>query len=92
VQRLSRFAQNIGLAFQIIDDILDITQTQEQLGKSAGKDLQAQKATYPSLLGLEESKRQARQLVDEAKSQLAPFGKKAIPLCAIADFITSRTY
>ncbi len=92
VQRLSRFAQNIGLAFQIIDDILDITQTQEQLGKSAGKDLQAQKATYPSLLGLEESKRQAGQLVDEAKAQLAPFGKSAIPLCAIADFITSRTY
>jgi geranylgeranyl diphosphate synthase type II len=91
VQRLSRFAQNIGLAFQIIDDILDITQTQEQLGKSAGKDLAAQKATYPSLLGLAESERQAGQLVEEAKAQLAPFGEKAIPLCAIADFITSRT-
>ena len=92
LQRLSRFAQNIGLAFQIIDDILDITQTQEQLGKSAGKDLAAQKATYPSLLGLEESQRQAKELVADAKAQLAPFGEKAIPLCAIADFITSRTY
>jgi len=92
LQRLSRYAQNIGLAFQIIDDILDITQTQEQLGKSAGKDVAAQKATYPSLLGLEESARQARELVAEAKAQLAPFGEKAIPLCAIADFITSRTY
>lgn len=92
LQRLSRFAQNIGLAFQVIDDILDITQTQEQLGKSAGKDVAAQKATYPSLLGLEESQRQARELVAEAKAQLAPFGEKAIPLCAIADFITSRTY
>jgi geranylgeranyl diphosphate synthase type II len=91
-QRLSRFAQNIGLAFQIIDDILDITQTQEQLGKSAGKDVAAQKATYPSLLGLEESQREARELIEEAKAQLAPFGEKAIPLCAIADFITSRTY
>lgn len=91
-ERLSRFAQNIGLAFQIIDDILDITQTQEQLGKSAGKDVAAQKATYPSLLGLEESQREARELVEEAKAQLAPFGEKAIPLCAIADFITSRTY
>ena len=92
LQRLSRFAQNIGLAFQIIDDILDITQTQEQLGKSAGKDVAAQKATYPSLLGLEESERQARELIEEAKAQLAPFGEKAIPLCAIAEFITSRTY
>jgi geranylgeranyl diphosphate synthase type II len=91
LERLSHFAQNIGLAFQIIDDILDITQTQEQLGKSAGKDLAAQKATYPSLLGLAESERQAGQLVEEAKAQLAPFGEKAIPLCAIADFITSRT-
>ena len=92
LQRLSRYAQNIGLAFQIIDDILDITQTQEQLGKSAGKDLAAQKATYPSFLGLEESERQAIQLVAEAKAQLAPFGQQGMPLCAIADFITSRTY
>ncbi len=92
LQRLARYAQNIGLAFQIIDDILDITQTKEQLGKSAGKDLAAQKVTYPSLLGLEESQRQATQLVAEAKAQLAPFGLQGVPLCAIADFITSRTY
>lgn len=92
LQRLSHYARHIGLAFQIIDDVLDITATQEELGKTAGKDLQAQKATYPSLWGIEESKRQAQKLVDEAKAELAPFGERAIPLMAIADFITARTY
>lgn len=92
LQRLSRYAQNIGLAFQIVDDILDITATQEELGKTAGKDLQAQKATYPSLWGIEESASRARQLVKAAKDELAPFGKKAEPLIAIADFITTRTH
>ena len=92
LQQLSRYAQNIGLAFQIVDDILDITATQEELGKTAGKDLQAQKATYPSIWGLDQSRRQAQQLVDEAKAELASFGEKARPLMAIADFITSRTH
>ncbi|WYL96749.1 MAG: geranylgeranyl diphosphate synthase CrtE [Gloeotrichia echinulata IR180] len=92
LQRLSRYAQNIGLAFQIIDDVLDITATAKQLGKTAGKDLQAQKATYPSLLGIEESRYQAKKLVEEAKAELAPFGEKAIPLMAIADYITARTH
>jgi geranylgeranyl diphosphate synthase, type II len=92
LQRLSCYARNIGLAFQIVDDILDITATQEELGKTAGKDLQAQKATYPSLWGIEESKRQAKKLVQEAKAELSPFGKKALPLMAIADFITARTH
>ncbi len=92
LQRLARYAENIGLAFQIVDDILDITATAEQLGKTAGKDLQAQKATFPSLWGLEESKRQARQLVEGAKAELEPFGEKARPLQAIADFITNRSH
>lgn len=92
LQRLSRFAQNIGLAFQIIDDILDITATAEELGKTAGKDVQAGKVTYPSLWGIEESKRQAKQLVADAQAQLAVFGNKAQPLLAIADYITSRSY
>ena len=91
LQRLSRFAKNIGLAFQIIDDILDITATQEELGKTAGKDVQAGKVTYPSLWGIEESRRQASQLVADAKDQLAVFGSKALPLLAIADYITSRS-
>ena len=93
LQRLSKYAQNIGLAFQIVDDILDITKTKEELGKSAGKDLQAQKVTYPSLWGIEESKRQAQQLITSAKSELALFGDaNAKPLLAIADFIIRRTH
>jgi geranylgeranyl diphosphate synthase, type II len=90
ISKLSQFAQKIGLAFQIIDDILDITATQAELGKTAGKDLQAQKATYPKLWGLEESKRQADKLVTDAKSILAEFGDRAIPLQALADYITDR--
>ncbi len=90
LQRLSQYAQNIGLAFQIIDDILDITATSEELGKSAGKDLQAEKATYPKLLGIEESQRQATALVTTAKEVLDVYGAAAQPLQALADFITTR--
>ncbi len=90
LQQLTRYANNIGLAFQIIDDVLDITATYEELGKTAGKDLQAQKATYPSLWGIDESRRQARRLVQEAQAILADFGDKALPLMAIADYITER--
>jgi geranylgeranyl diphosphate synthase type II len=92
LQPLSRYAQNIGLAFQIVDDILDITATQEQLGKTAGKDQKAQKVTYPSLWGIEESQKQAQQLVDAACAELAPYGEKARPLQAVAQFITSRNH
>ncbi len=91
LQKLSRYAQNIGLAFQIIDDILDITVSSEKLGKTAGKDIQAQKATYPSIWGLEESKQKANQLIDDAKAELTSFGEKAFPLMALADFITNRS-
>ncbi len=91
LQRLTCYARNIGLAFQIIDDVLDVTATQEQLGKTAGKDLWAHKATYPSVWGIDESRRQAQKLVDAAKEDLAPFGERAIPLQAIAEFITART-
>ncbi len=90
LERLTQYARNIGLAFQIIDDVLDITATCEELGKTAGKDLQAQKATYPSLWGIEESRRQARKLVEDAKALLVDYGDKALPLIAIADFITER--
>lgn len=88
--RLTQYARNIGLAFQIIDDVLDITATDEELGKTAGKDLTAKKATYPSLWGIDESRRQAQLLVQEAKAAIASFGPKAIPLSAIADYITER--
>ncbi|MEC4816625.1 MAG: polyprenyl synthetase family protein, partial [Scytonema sp. PMC 1069.18] len=88
VQRLSRYSKNIGLAFQIVDDILDITGTQEQLGKTAGKDQKAKKVTYPSLWGLEESRSKAQHLIEEACAELEPFGNKAQPLVALAHFIT----
>jgi geranylgeranyl diphosphate synthase, type II len=90
LQHLSRYAQQIGLAFQIVDDILDITATQAELGKTAGKDLVAQKVTYPSLWGLEKSREQAQGLVDSAKAELAGFGDRALPLLALADYITAR--
>ncbi|HEY9640003.1 MAG TPA: farnesyl diphosphate synthase [Coleofasciculaceae cyanobacterium] len=90
--RLSNYAKKIGLAFQIVDDILDITATQEVLGKTVGKDLKVQKATYPSFWGLEESQKQANQLVDEAKAELLPWGSGAMPLLAIADYITARKH
>ena len=92
LQRLSRYAQNIGLAFQIVDDILDITATQEELGKTAGKDQKAQKVTYPSLWGVEKSQLKAQHLVQAASAELAPFEERARPLLAIAKFITSRTH
>ena len=92
IEKLTLFAQNIGLAFQIVDDILDITATQEELGKTAGKDLQAQKATYPSIWGLEESKKQAQKLVDEAIAALDSYGEKATALGAIAQFIVNRRF
>jgi geranylgeranyl diphosphate synthase type II len=92
IQRLTRFSRDIGLAFQIIDDILDVTATSEQLGKTAGKDLTAAKATYPSLWGLEVSRQKADQLIQSAKQQLDPYGHAAVPLQALADFITHRTH
>jgi geranylgeranyl diphosphate synthase type II len=92
VEKLSTFAQNIGLAFQIVDDILDITATQEELGKTAGKDLLAQKATYPSLWGIEESQKQAQQLVDEAIAALDCYGEAATPLKSLAQYIVSRKH
>ncbi|MBD2296141.1 polyprenyl synthetase family protein [Anabaena sphaerica FACHB-251] len=92
VQKLTRYSQNIGLAFQIIDDILDITATQEQLGKTAGKDLKAEKVTYPSLWGIEQSRAKAQQLVEEACVELASYGDKATPLQAIAHYIVSRNH
>jgi geranylgeranyl diphosphate synthase type II len=90
VEALRKFSIDIGLAFQIADDILDITATTEELGKTAAKDLDADKTTYPKLLGLEESKAEAQRLIDEAKALVEPFGDKAIPLLAMADFIVSR--
>ena len=92
VEHLSSYAHKVGLAFQIIDDVLDITATDEQLGKTAGKDLAQAKATYPSFWGIEASKAKAQQLIAEAKATLKPFGEKAVILEHLADFITQRHY
>jgi geranylgeranyl diphosphate synthase, type II len=92
VELLSNYARNVGLAFQIIDDVLDITATDEQLGKTAGKDLAQAKATYPSFWGIEASKAEAQQLIAAAKMTLKPFGEKAVILEHLADFITQRHY
>lgn len=88
---LSDFGYNVGLAFQVIDDILDVTQTTEVLGKTAGKDLNAEKATYPSIIGLERSRRIARSLTDKAFAALKPLGRRrAAALHAIAEFLLRR--
>jgi geranylgeranyl diphosphate synthase, type II len=92
LQNLSGFGHALGLAFQVIDDILDVTQTSETLGKSAGKDLTAEKATYPSIVGLERSREIARRLTREAHTALKPLGKKAETLHAIADHLLVREY
>ncbi|HGY5535884.1 MAG TPA: polyprenyl synthetase family protein, partial [Prochlorococcus sp.] len=90
IDALRIYARGIGLAFQIIDDILDVTASSDVLGKTAGKDLIADKTTYPKLLGLEESRRRAELLVSEAKAALEPWTASAAPLLALADYITSR--
>jgi geranylgeranyl diphosphate synthase type II len=92
LQRLSDFGLALGLAFQVIDDILDVTQTTEKLGKSAGKDAAAEKATYPSLVGLEQSRRTARRLTEEARAALKPIGKPAANLLALAEHLLERDF
>jgi geranylgeranyl diphosphate synthase type II len=87
---LTDFGETLGLAFQVIDDILDVTQTTEKLGKSAGKDITAQKATYPALLGLDKARKEADRLTARARAALKPFGKSAAPLEAIADYLLKR--
>jgi geranylgeranyl diphosphate synthase type II len=90
LKALTDFGYNVGLAFQVIDDILDVTQTSEQLGKTAGKDTKAQKATYPSIVGLERSRQIAGQLTQRAFDSLKGFRGKAIALEALAEFLLRR--
>ncbi len=90
LEALTCFGYNVGLAFQVIDDILDVTQTSEKLGKTAGKDSRAQKATYPSILGLDRSRRIAAQLTRQAFDALRGFKGKAVALEALAEFLLRR--
>jgi geranylgeranyl diphosphate synthase, type II len=90
IKALTDFGYHVGLAFQVIDDILDVTQTSEKLGKTAGKDTKAQKATYPSIVGLEKSRKIAEQLTRRAFDALKAFKGKAVALEALAEFLLRR--
>ena len=89
---LTDFGQALGLAFQVIDDILDVTQTTEKLGKTAGKDVTATKATYPAIHGLKRSRAEAHRLTAAAHAALKPLGGKAARLREIADWLLAREY
>jgi geranylgeranyl diphosphate synthase type II len=90
VERLRSFGRSVGLAFQIVDDVLDVTQTSEQLGKTAGKDTAAEKTTYPALFGIDESLQKADGLVDQACDELNEFGSAASTLKELARFLVER--
>ena len=89
---ITRFGRALGLAFQVIDDILDVTQTTEKLGKSAGKDIAARKATYPAVIGLEKSRVEAKRLTRNAHHALSVFGAKGETLHALANYLLEREY
>ena len=90
VAKLRAFGLAIGLAFQIVDDVLDVTQTSEQLGKTAGKDTASEKVTYPALFGIEASLRKADALVSDAFAELEGFGEQAETLKELAKFLVER--
>jgi len=90
--RLTTFGTRAGLAFQIMDDILDVTQSSEHLGKTAGKDLVSDKATWPAVFGIEQSRKDAARLIAEAFNELAPYGSAADGLKAVARYLVERTH
>jgi geranylgeranyl diphosphate synthase, type II len=90
LKALTDFGYHVGLAFQVIDDILDVTQTSEKLGKTAGKDTKAQKATYPSIVGLEKSRQIAARLTEKAFGALKSFRRSAVALEALAEYLLKR--
>jgi geranylgeranyl diphosphate synthase type II len=93
LRAITNFGRGLGLAFQVIDDILDVTQTSEILGKSAGKDVAAKKATYPAVIGLEKSRAEARRLTRQAHNALLVFASgQAEPLHCLANYLLEREY
>jgi geranylgeranyl diphosphate synthase, type II len=90
IEKLRTFGRAIGLAFQIVDDVLDLTQSSEQLGKTAGKDTATEKATYPSLFGIDESLKKADALIAEGNAALDTFGNRAATLKALAAYLVER--
>ena len=92
VRRLTEFGRRAGLAFQIVDDVLDVTQDSEQLGKTAGKDLTSDKATWPAVFGIEASRAHANKLISEAFAELEPYADAAEGLKAVARYLVERTH
>lgn len=92
VHKLRTFGEKAGLAFQIIDDVLDMTQSSEELGKTAGKDTASVKATWPAVYGIEQSRKDAAELIADAFRALEPFGEKAGPLKALASYLVERKH
>ena len=92
LKALTAYGHGLGVAFQIIDDILDVTATTEQLGKTAGKDVAAKKATYPALLGLEKARAEAGRWTKATLKAVERFGKSGGTLRALADYLLKRTY
>ncbi|HTW78369.1 MAG TPA: farnesyl diphosphate synthase [Terracidiphilus sp.] len=90
IARLDRFGRKAGLAFQIADDVLDMTADSATLGKTAGKDLATEKATWPAVFGIDQSRRDAAQLIDEAFAALAPYGNRAEGLKSVARYLVER--
>jgi len=90
VDRLDLFGRKAGLAFQIVDDVLDLTVDSEHLGKTAGKDQATEKATWPAVFGIEQSRRDAALLIEEAFAALAPYGSRADGLKAVACYLVER--
>lgn len=90
IARLDLFGRRAGLAFQIADDVLDMTQDSARLGKTAGKDLASEKVTWPAVFGIEQSQRDAAQLIEEAFAALAPYGSRADGLKAVARYLVER--
>jgi geranylgeranyl diphosphate synthase, type II len=87
-----KFGRALGVAFQVIDDILDVTQTTEKLGKSAGKDVAAKKATYPAVMGLEKSRAEAKRLTAKAHNALSNLGRNGETLHGLANYLLEREY
>jgi geranylgeranyl diphosphate synthase type II len=92
VQRLRTFGEKAGLAFQIVDDVLDMTQSSEELGKTAGKDTASIKATWPAVFGIDQSLKDAEELIADAFAALAPFGPAADPLKSLANYLVERKH
>jgi len=90
VARLDTFGRKAGLAFQIVDDVLDMTVDSAHLGKTAGKDLATEKATWPAVFGIEQSQRDAATLIDEAFAALKPYGSRADGLKSVARYLVER--